>query len=452
MLKKYLISVVFFIFTQTIFAQNSAIELSSLNAEEVENKTAEAEENLPNSGKINQTLEDRIHSNLPKLKAYVLLDADKNQVLLEYNSDEKLPPASLTKLMTAYLTFKKIKTNQVSLDTEIQISERALKEEGSKMRLKKGEKVRLEDLLRGTIILSGNDSAYTLAEYLGGGNVEKFVEEMNDTAVRLQMKNTHFVNSNGLPNPEHYSSAKDIALLSAAIVREFPDFYQYYGEKEFMWHGEKRTNRNRLLWKNSQIDGMKTGYTDAAGYCLSASEKRDDSRLVAVVMGAQEEENRYQAAQYLLDEGFEEFQMTTFVKKGEQVGVVQAYKAQQDNIGIVAAEDITIRLNRAIADKSKILLDIPEPIIAPLEKNSKVGSIKISDGVKIYAEVPALTANELAKGGIIKRWRHGLALKKIAKNKNADRVENNNEELENKANNAAEDNNENTDKDIKNAE
>ena len=239
-------------------------------------------------------------------KSYVLIDAYSGTILAQKNMDEQLEPASLTKLMTLYIVSGALKAGQIHLQDQVPISEKAWRTGGSRMFIKAGTTVSVADLIQGIVVDSGNDATVAIAEYLGGSE-EAFTSIMNDTAKRLGMKNTHFTDANGLPSPNHYSSAHDLAILARAIYKEYPEYYQWYGQKYFTYNNIKQANHNHLLFQDPTVDGFKTGFTDAAGYCLVASSKQGDTRLISVVMGAPNTKVKSQDTRGLLNYGFRYF-------------------------------------------------------------------------------------------------------------------------------------------------
>lgn len=340
---------------------------------------------------------------------YVLMDADSGQILRERNGNEALPPASITKLMTAYLTFEALQSGKIRLEDKVSISQLAYKQEGSRMFVEVNSQVAVGDLLQGMIVQSGNDASVALAEYIGG-SVEQFAQMMNDAAAKLGMKNSHFVNPTGMPDAAHYSSAVDIAILSRAIVQQFPEYYHYYAQKEFTWNKIKQPNRNRLLWRNAQIDGLKTGHTEAAGYCLVASEKRGEQRMISVVLGAKKEEHRYEASVQLLNSGFALFSRVSPLQAGQVLSQAQVWKGEVDNVNIAAQKTLTLLLPNDVKDKLSAKLTLNGTLVAPLEKGQVIGNIQISDGQKVYATVPAVAAEAVAEAGFFKRSWHGLKM------------------------------------------
>lgn len=250
--------------------------------------------------------------------AHLLVDHHTGKVIAEHNPDERLEPASLTKIMTAYVVFRELAAGKIALTDEVLISEKAWRTGGSKTFIELGKRIPLEVLLHGMIIQSGNDASVALAEHVAGSE-DTFAHLMNSNAQRLGMVNSHFINATGLPDPEHYSTARDMTLVTAATIREFPEYYAWYAEKEYVYHGIKQNNRNRLLWQDPAVDGVKTGHTEAAGYCLVASAKRESMRLTSVVMGAKSEKARAEASLALLNYGFRFYESPQLYPGGKPV-------------------------------------------------------------------------------------------------------------------------------------
>lgn len=276
-------------------------------------------------------------------KSYVLMDASSGNVLVENNGDERLPPASLTKLMTAYIATLDIRRGQIGENDPVTVSENAWRTGGSRMFIKVGSQVTVSDLLHGIIIQSGNDASVALAEHIAGSE-DAFADMMNKTAADLGMSNSHFMNPTGLPNPEHYSSAHDMATLARAIITVDPAHYAIYSQKEFFWNNIKQPNRNLLLWRDKTVDGLKTGHTDEAGYCMVASAVRDGQRLIAVVFGTNSEQSRAAETQKLLTYGFRFFETQTFYQKGTELTQAPVWKGATSQIKAGLADDLTMTM------------------------------------------------------------------------------------------------------------
>lgn len=343
------------------------------------------------------------------VSGYVLMDAESGQILRERNAEQALPPASITKLMTAYLTFQALQSGKITLEDKVSISRQAYKQEGSRMFVEINSQVAVGDLIQGMIVQSGNDASVALAEYLGG-SVEGFAQMMNQAAAQLGMKNTHFVNPTGMPDEAHYSSARDIALLARAIIMQFPEYYHYYSQKEFVWNKIKQQNRNRLLWRNANVDGLKTGYTDAAGFCLVASEKRGEARMISVVLGARKEEHRYEASLQLLNSGFALFSRISPVQAGQVLSQAQVFKGETDSVNIAAQQTLNLLVPNEAKNSLTATLNINGTLVAPIAKGQVLGDIRIAAGGQVYATVPAVAAEAVAEAGFFKRTWHGLKM------------------------------------------
>ncbi|MFA6014000.1 MAG: D-alanyl-D-alanine carboxypeptidase family protein [Gallionellaceae bacterium] len=338
-------------------------------------------------------------------KSYVLYDYSSNQILLSKNGHERFQPASLTKLMTAYVTFSAIRQGKLSINQEVIPSANVLRtqDEESRMFLEPNKPVKVDDLLRGLIIQSGNDAARVLAETVANHELAFATDLMNKEAQRLGMKNTHFVNSTGLPEDQHYSSAYDLALLAAAIVRDFPEFYQIYSMREFQYNKIKQFNRNQLLWLDPFVDGMKTGHTEAAGFCLVASAKRDQHRLISVVMGTATESLRTSESQRLLNFGFQEFELLQLYKKNQMVTSLRTWKGTEREVGIGFRNDVFITIPRGQRQLLKAAVETYQPVIAPIEKNQKIGQLKIKLNEKPYIEYPLFALDNVPVANVFSR-------------------------------------------------
>ena len=316
-------------------------------------------------------------------KAYVLVDVLSGQTLAAQNADEPREPASLTKLMTAYLAFAALRDKQIVPSQMVTVSERAWRAEGSRMFIEPRKAVSVDELLRGEIVQSGNDAAIALAETVAGSE-GAFVERMNSEAARLGMKNTHFVNATGLSAPQHVSTAADLARIAAAIVRDFPEYYPLYSIKEYRYNNITQSNRNRLLWSDPYVDGMKTGFTDAAGYCLVASAKRGPRRLLSVVLGAGSDAARASESQKLLNYGFQFYDTVQLYQNGQSVNAVRVWKGAEKEVqaGFVADEYVT--LPKGQAPKLKLTMETMEPLVAPVARGQRIGVVKVSlDGAPL---------------------------------------------------------------------
>lgn len=330
---------------------------------------------------------------------YLLLDVESGQTLSESNADSRLEPASLTKIMTAHVVFSEIKAGRISLQDMVLISEKAWKMQGSKMFIEVNKEVSVEELLKGLIIQSGNDAAVALAEHVAGSE-EAFAELMNKHAAQLGMNGTHFFNSSGMPDENHYTTPRDIALITESTILEFPEFYKWYAEKEYTFNKITQPNRNRLLWQDETVDGVKTGHTAAAGYCLVSSAKRDGNRLVAVIMGTKSDSARVVESRKLLNWGFRFFETTTLFKRGAELKSVKIWKGEADNLSVGAGDDVVIRYPRDMKDQLAAKLSISTPLEAPVSKGQQIGSINIMLQDDKLKSVPLIALEEVKEAGI----------------------------------------------------
>mgnify|MGYP001574656612 CR=1 FL=1 len=335
-------------------------------------------------------------------KAYLLLDFKSGQLLASQNPDERVEPASLTKLMTAYLAFSALKQKTIRPDQIVPVSERAWRTEGSRMFIEPRKPVTVDELLRGMIVQSGNDACIALAEAIAGSE-EVFAQMMNREAQRLGMKNTRFMNSTGLPHPQHYSTAHDLALLAAAIIRDFPEYYPLYSLKEFRYNNITQANRNRLLWLDTTVDGMKTGYTENAGYCLITSARRGEQRLVSVVLGTASESARATESQKLLNYGFQFYDGVRLYEKNRPVATLQVWKGSGNSVKAGFASDLYLSLPKGQADKLKASVESLQPLLAPINAGQKVGIMKLTLDGKPFRELPVVALESVPLAGIFGR-------------------------------------------------
>ena len=342
----------------------------------------------------------------PKLQAsgYLLVDATNGEILVEHNAEEALPPASLTKMMTAYIAEREITEGRISFDDQVPVSVKAWKTGGSRMFIREGTEVRLEDLLRGIIIQSGNDASVAVAEYIAGSE-DVFADVMNQTAISLGMTNTQFKNATGLPQEGHYTTAKDLSILAARIIQDFPDTYPIYEEKNFTYNGIKQANRNSLLFRDPTVDGLKTGHTEEAGYCLVASAERDGFRLISVVMGTASEKAREQETTKLLQYGFRYFSGKTLFTAGEPLpeSARKVWFGEMESVDLAPTEPLYVTLPLGRESAIQATLDAPDTLDAPLEAGAVVGTVKIRLGERVLAESPVAVAEAVPEGGLFKR-------------------------------------------------
>ncbi|WP_435389128.1 D-alanyl-D-alanine carboxypeptidase family protein [Halomonas almeriensis] len=340
----------------------------------------------------------------PRLAAtsWLLMDAGSGRIIAQHNPDERLPPASLTKLMTAYLVERELNQGNISLDDQVPISEKAWRTGGSKMFIEVGDRVPVSELLHGIIIVSGNDASVAMAEYLAGG-IEPFADIMNQHATRLGMENTHFVNPTGLPHENHYSSARDLAMLSRYIINDYPKHYATYSEKQFTYGGIEQPNRNRLLWRDSSVDGLKTGWTEEAGYCLVSSAKRDDMRLIAVVMGTASSEARVQESQKLLSYGFRYFETLKLYDQGAVLNTSRVWEGDKNELKIGVDDNVFMTVPRNHNEELTAKLDIRKGLTAPIKAGEMVGTMEVRLGDEVVGQRDLMALEEVQEGGFFKR-------------------------------------------------
>ena len=335
-------------------------------------------------------------------KAYVLMDAASGNVLVENNGDQRLPPASLTKLMTAYIATLEIRRGQINETDKVMVSEHAWRTGGSRMFIKVGTEVALGDLLHGIIIQSGNDASVATAEHIAGSE-DAFADMMNTTAEKLGMSGSHFMNATGLPNPEHYSTAHDMARLARAIIYEDPAHYAIYSQKEFFWNNIKQPNRNLLLWRDKTVDGLKTGHTDEAGYCLVASAVRDGMRLIAVVFGTNSEQARAAETQKLLTYGFRFFETQTFYQKGAELAQAQVWKGATRQVKAGLANDLTMTLPRGQLKKLAASMTLNPQLVAPIKQGDVIGKVEVKLEDKVVHSADLIALEPVEEGGFFRR-------------------------------------------------
>ncbi len=342
-------------------------------------------------------------------KSWLLLDATSNQVLASNEPDMRIEPASLTKLMTAYVAFTAIQDKKLDLNQMITISTNAWKVDpsSSKMFIEPRVPVKVNDLLYGLIVQSGNDAAVAIAEAVAGTE-DAFVALMNREAERMGMKSTHFANPHGLPSASNYSTARDLSILASHLINDHPEFYKIYSTKEYTYNNIKQPNRNRLLWLDPTVDGMKTGYTQGAGYCLISTAKRPNGtgerRLISVVLGTISDQARAQESQKLLNWGFLNFDTVKLYAKNEPIATPNVWKGTQNSIKIGFTRDVYITVPKGVANTMKPVLARKDPLVAPIDKNSQVGTIKVmsADG-KVVSELPVLALEQVGQAGLFGR-------------------------------------------------
>ncbi|MCF8007090.1 MAG: D-alanyl-D-alanine carboxypeptidase [Methylovulum sp.] len=341
--------------------------------------------------------------------AYLLQDFHTGKVLAANNQNVKLAPASLTKIMTVYVVLREIAKGHLHLDDVATISQKAWGTSGSRMFLEVNAQVKVEDLLKGVIIQSGNDASVALAEHVAGNELT-FADMMNQHATRLGMMNSHFNNSDGLPSPDHYTTAQDLAILTTALIKEFPDYYRWFSQKEFTYNNIVQHNRNKLLSRDESVDGVKTGFTDDAGYCLVASALRENMRLISVVMGAKSANARANENQNLLNYGFRFFESHRLYEAKKTLSDARVWKGNEQALALGVFEDIYVTIPRRHYNDLKAEINIDKKIIAPIEIGQKLGSIivKIKNDIVVDKELVALTAIE--QGNIARRLYDGAMM------------------------------------------
>ena len=336
-------------------------------------------------------------------KSWLLLEMGSNQMLTSEKPDERLEPASLTKLMTAYLTFAAIHKKTIALEQAVPVSEKAWRTGGSKMFVRVDTQVPVEDLIKGMIVQSGNDACVTLAEAIAGSE-ENFAQMMNREAQRLGMKSSSFRNSTGLPDPEHYTTARDLSLLASALIRDFPEEYKkYYSMKEFTYNGITQPNRTCLLYIDPTVDGVKTGHTEAAGYCLISSALRDKRRLLSVVLGTVSDSARASESQKLLNWGFISYDAVSLYTKDQAVASLHVWKGAQKEVKAGFTSDLSIAVPKGYAEKVKSEFVAEPRLIAPIEAGQKLGMLKVTVDDKVYGKYPVTALENVPLGNIFTR-------------------------------------------------
>ena len=342
-------------------------------------------------------------------QAWLLFDATSGQRLASRNPEGRVEPASLTKLMTAYLAFAAIRSRALAPAQAIRVSERAWRASGSRMFIEPRKPVTVEELLHGMIIQSGNDACIALAEAIAGSEAA-FVERMNREAARLGMKDTHFANASGLPDARHYSTAGDLALLAVALIRDYPEYYKLYSEREYRYNDITQLNRNRLLWLDPNVDGMKTGYTESAGYCIVASARRGERRLVSVLIGATSERLRAEESQKLLNFGFQAYEAFRLYEKGQEIGRLAVWKGSERELRAGPAADLYVTVPKGTADKLSARLASEQPLIAPLASGQRVATLRVDLDGKPFGEYPVVALERVEVAGFFRRTWDAVAL------------------------------------------
>ena len=337
------------------------------------------------------------------VKAYLLTDVNSGRTIATLNSEMRVEPASLTKIMTAYLSFKALKNNHLQLSQTLPVSEIAWKVEGSKMFIEPNKPVTVDELLHGMIIQSGNDASIALAEGIAGTEMQ-FADMMNKEAQRLGMKNTHFMNATGLPDAQHYTTAKDLSILATALISDFPDQYKrLYSVKEYSYNNITQPNRNRLLWLDPNVDGMKTGHTESAGYCLISSAKRDGVRRLSVVLGAPSDAARATESQKLLNYGFQYFDSSLVYKQGQKISQLKVWKGADNQVDSTVSNDLYITLAKGQYANVKAVISSTQPLIAPIKKGQIIGNVKFMLNGKVIDQRNLVAAKSIEGAGILGR-------------------------------------------------
>jgi len=335
-------------------------------------------------------------------RAYLLADFPSGRLLVQQGVNDRIEPASLTKLMTAYLTFTALKQGRIKMDQALPVSTRAWKTEGSRMFIEPNRPVTVLELIQGMIIQSGNDACIALAEGVAGSE-EVFSQMMNQQAARLGMKNTHYMNSTGLPHPQHYTTAYDLSLLAAAIIRDFPEYYKFYSMKEYRYNNITQPNRNRLLWLDPSVDGMKTGHTESAGFCLIATAKREPMRLISVVLGTASDNVRATESQKLLNYGFQFFESNRVYAKTQTVSTLPVWKGKEKTLKAGVSQDLMVTLPKGYYSRVKATVTSKQPLFAPISAGQAVGNIQLTLDDKPLADYPLVALENVPVGNIFGR-------------------------------------------------
>ena len=335
-------------------------------------------------------------------KGYLVVDFHSGQTVVEKNADEPLEPASITKLMSAYVIFSEIRNGTLALEDNVRISKKAWRTEGSRMFVEVNTQVSVADLLKGIIIQSGNDSTVALAEQVAGTE-EGFASLMNHHAQQLGLRNSNFVNSTGLPHKDHYTTARDIALIARALIEEFPEYYLWYSERSFTYNDITQYNRNKLLWRDESVDGLKTGHTDSAGYCLVTSAERDGMRLISVVLGTKSEEARADASQALLNYGFRFFETHKLYESGSKLTSTRVWKGTTESVDLGLAKTLYVTIPRGEYSSLDASMQLQEQIIAPISKGQVLGRAVIRLGDQLIAEKDLSALDAVAEGSFWQR-------------------------------------------------
>lgn len=355
------------------------------------------------------------------VQSYILVDYHSNKVLAEKDSEKRIDPASLTKMMTVYIVDAELESGRLSLDQEIAVSDKAWRTEGSRMFVETGKKIKVDDLLKGVIIQSGNDASVALAEYIAGTE-EAFAELMNQQAAKLGMKNTHFTNATGIPDSNHYTTAKDLSILSQALVRDFPDSYKLYSEKWFTFNGIRQPNRNRLLWSEPTVDGIKTGHSSTAGFCLAASALKDGMRLISIIVGAENDNQRNQYSQQLLRYGFRFYETHRLFEAQKPIESSRIWMGTKKNVSLGLTQDLYITIPQGTYKDIDAKIHVEKNLQAPVAKGSLQGKLTVSIADNLVAEQPLIALEGVDKGSLWMRVQDyvSLGFHKVLKSKESE--------------------------------
>lgn len=347
----------------------------------------------------------------PQINAssYVLMDFDSGRLLVANDPDLRVEPASITKVMTAYVAFRQLQDGDLKLDEQVTISEKAWRSEGSRTFLRVGTQIDVETLIKGMIVQSGNDASIALAEHIAGAE-ESFAGLMNQYAQRLGMTHTHFTNATGLPDPNHYTTARDIAILAQAMIRDFPEQYAWYSIRSFRFNGIEQSNRNRLLWRDASVDGLKTGHTSSAGYCLVSSAKRDQMRLISVVMGSPSDNARMNDSQALLNYGFRFYSTHRLYPAGEAVTEAPVWMGKASKVVLVLKKDLFITVPRGQYDGVQTRAEVQDKLVAPLPEDVPIGKLVVRFNEEPLTEAPLYPQKAVERGSWFKRLWHWLLM------------------------------------------
>lgn len=409
MKQKILLWAILSAFTASSFAANDAKKLPEKTTATA--KVASAPAAKAASSVAAPALKIQKANELPEIAAtaYVVKDLQSNQVLASKNMETRIEPASLTKLMTAYLTFKALEEGKLKPNQMVKVSDKAWKAEGSRMFLDTKKPVSVSDLIKGLIVVSGNDAAITLAESIAGSE-EKFAELMNAEAKRLGMDKTHFENSTGLPSKNHLTSVNDLVVLSAAIIKDYPQYYPIYSIKTFAYNGITQTNRNLLLFRDPSVDGLKTGHTNSAGYNLIASSKRNGRRVVSVVVGTASNEARATESSKLLNYALQSFDTPRMYEANKEISQVKVYKGAAKSVPVGFLEDAYMTIPSGQVENIKPMLETQQPLLAPIKKGSELGTLKFVENGKVLAEKRVVALTDVEEASFFGKLWDGIVL------------------------------------------